>query len=455
MAWDAAFEAAPAASEDISQGASRITTLKTDIRDRAQVESNFGNIDTGYSDDGRANPGSARTFNGTTAPTQLLSPNGTDPAIGPSGFSATLGTNDTGRLWLDTSGDANVPILKWWDGNSWNPVQPAVSTENILSINGSMEVWQRGTAATAYVSTGTYLADRWVVYDVSATDTALMSRADTLAVSGATSQYSLKLKGDTGVGAVSVAQRIEAAYAPQYTGNISVSGHVFVDDDDDGTQSGNTTVTIRLRTPNNATDNDFSGGTTERANTAASGTLTNSRFTFGNINTSAYTNIAHGLEVQIQIASGALDSTAKAVYITDLQIEATDQATGFLYRSRAIELPKCKRYYEKTYDHDTAPATATTPEGSLVLTWHDGSTAQDVNWRFQQEKIRNDYTVTIYNPNDGTVAEARNYNAGSDVTGVVVESAMDTAGTNGVTIAIPSATAGHEIALHAVADAEL
>ena len=89
------------------------------IRERANVEHDWSDssIDGAYSELGRHNPGSARAFFGTTAPTTLWKPDGTAGAD-------TAGTPglDDGRLWVD-SDDNNRLYVR--DAAAWELVNPA------------------------------------------------------------------------------------------------------------------------------------------------------------------------------------------------------------------------------------------------------------------------------------------------------------------------------------------
>ena len=61
---------------------------------------------------------------------------------------------------------------------------------------------------------------------------------------------------------------------------------------------------------------------------------------------SSYTNIAYGLQVEIQIPSGSLNSTSKFFIITEVQLEKGSVATPFARRNVGEELALCQRYYQ-------------------------------------------------------------------------------------------------------------
>jgi len=64
---------------------------------------------------------------------------------------------------------------------------------------------------------------------------------------------------------------------------------------------------------------------------------------------------ATGATGQTQLAS----TNGATWYITGVQLEVGTQATSFEYRQYGTELALCQRYFEKSYNTDVAPATAT------------------------------------------------------------------------------------------------
>jgi hypothetical protein len=57
------------------------------------------------------------------------------------------------------------------------------------------------------------------------------------------------------------------------------------------------------------------------------------------------------------------DSTDNEIQITGVQLEVGEQATPFEHRSFGDELARCQRYYEKSYDHGTAPGASNNSTG--------------------------------------------------------------------------------------------
>ena len=103
--WSTTYEADPTATDPVSQGDDHLRAVKTEIRRRAAVEHDWGNIAASTNDTGRHFPGSGRVFSQNTAPT-------VDGTSGASClFKADLNAGqacDGGRLWVDKDGPDNV-----------------------------------------------------------------------------------------------------------------------------------------------------------------------------------------------------------------------------------------------------------------------------------------------------------------------------------------------------------
>jgi len=99
VAWDAAYELLPTDTEAVAVGASRIRSVKVEVRDRVEEEHCFGAAGGSgcVTNSGFHRIGSAKAFYNVTTPTNLANP----------GASA-LGANDGGRLWIDVNGPDNV-----------------------------------------------------------------------------------------------------------------------------------------------------------------------------------------------------------------------------------------------------------------------------------------------------------------------------------------------------------
>ncbi len=108
QAWTAAYELDPTATDPVSQGDDHLRAVKTEVRDRAETEHQWGSgLGLVTTDTGRHLFGSARVFFQTAAP----------PVTGAVGDLCLTEADrdgnrfcDAGRLWLDQDGADNVAL---------------------------------------------------------------------------------------------------------------------------------------------------------------------------------------------------------------------------------------------------------------------------------------------------------------------------------------------------------
>lgn len=448
MPWDSVFESVPDPTEDISLGASRITTTKADLRERAETEHNFGTLIAGNTDDGRLNPGAARAFSGTATPTAIKSFNGTNHASLPNASSPALGANDEGRLWIDEN--TSPGLLRWYDGAQWRPtvvsgVAGAATPVRNRFINGSFEVWQRGFAASA-IPTGSnaYWADRWFCRAAGAA-TATQARVSSGLPTGAVSRFGIQIVGGAGVTTLDIVQRIEAAWCRQmldvtclFTWLILYTG-------------GTVTPTILLGEPSAVDDFTVVNNRVTTAHTTAVGNgriqwvLTMSSATFPTL-------LANGLEVRVRFPAGSLDNVAENVVITDGMAAVTNTTPPFEHRPLPYELPMCQRYYTKTFPYATPAAqNSAVTAGSLVQYIHSSGDGVGAQWRFPVT-MRATPTVTTYNPT--AAASTWDEDGGADTQAAAL--VANASGDSGVQLAaITAGNNGSNYLVQASADAEL
>jgi hypothetical protein len=117
-------------------------------------------------------------------------------------------------------------------------------------------------------------------------------------------------------------------------------------------------------------------------------------------------------------ATGAVSvvgTSGATFYITGVQLEVGSQATSFDFRSIGQELLLCQRYYEKSYDQATKPATAISYGGIvfLALGYLGVNCNTGCSFCYRVTK-RTNPTVTIYSPQTGAAGYAR-VGSGGDI----------------------------------------
>lgn len=111
------------------------------------------------------------------------------------------------------------------------------------------------------------------------------------------------------------------------------------------------------------------------------------------------------------------------------------------------ELVACQRYYEKSYNQNTAPGAASTTAGSLNERANGTNHIYSVQFKVTKRTSPN---VTLYNPNSGASGSWRDTTASADKT-----ASSSSIGDSGFHVSIASSVDGNATGGHFVADAEL
>jgi hypothetical protein len=154
-------------------------------------------------------------------------------------------------------------------------------------------------------------------------------------------------------------------------------------------------------------------------------------------------------------ATGAvtLISTLNATFdITGVQLERGSNATSFEFRDYGRELILCQRYYEKSYNVDVVPGTATTAGAILFQVSSATQTCFNSQRPFAVQK-RATPTITYYNPNSGAINSIRDASASSDFS--VLGNFHIGASSTGAVATNSNVTANNQYQAHYTASIEL
>jgi hypothetical protein len=127
-------------------------------------------------------------------------------------------------------------------------------------------------------------------------------------------------------------------------------------------------------------------------------------------------------------ATSVVGTNGATFYITGVQLEVGSSATGFEYRQYGQELALCQRYFEKSYDISTAPATVTGNGecDSCISSAGGGNLLQTI--KFSVSKRASGATITGYNSSTGATGTwLTTNNAGIETTNAIT---FDLVGTN-------------------------
>ena len=255
-------------------------------------------------------------------------------------------------------------------------------------INGDFGVWQRGTSFTSVFNVVT--SDRWFVGYDSGSPTQTISRQAFTPGTAPVAGYEYPYYFDW---AVSSASTMTIRYLWTKIENVQTYAGQTVTLSFWAKAASSTTISSYL------VQNFGSGGSGNVTSSSQSNTLTTSwqRFT-QTISVASISGKTIGtgsyLEADLQINSGSVQ-----VSVFGVQLEAGSVATAFQTATGTIqgELAACQRYFEKSYELTTAPATNTTA-GIAMGPMATVSGSNNINTISYKVAKRISPTIKIYTP---------------------------------------------------------
>jgi hypothetical protein len=238
-----------------------------------------------------------------------------------------------------------------WNGSNWVVLAPIMGGRNKI-INGNMAVWQRGTSF-ADPANMSYITDRWTAV----WGTAGRTFARHAGFSNA--RYCLRIQrnsGSTGTGNSGIATFLETTESIPFQGKkitLSFDARCGVNYSASGSQ-----ITAYVFTGTGIDESSstwYTPGWTGNTQIIGQGvtlTTTAQKFTFTGTVPSNATQIAVYLIGIPTGTAGASDYWE----ITNVQLEEGAIATPFEYEDFGTTLKKCQRYFEKSFQLETAPA---------------------------------------------------------------------------------------------------
>ncbi len=141
--WNAAFEASPAGTDNISQGDDKIREDKVAVRERAEREHIWGTSETN-ANHGWHREGSAMAYVDASEPTNR-----------PDGATGLTAAIDEGRLWIDTDGGA-TPFY-YTSGGAWAKCFSSITDDGTDVTFGNDVIATNDITATGSVNADTFL----------------------------------------------------------------------------------------------------------------------------------------------------------------------------------------------------------------------------------------------------------------------------------------------------------
>jgi hypothetical protein len=237
---------------------------------------------------------------------------------------ARIAKGTAGQVFTMNSG-ATAPE---WATPSTAPTSYGYAAGKNALLNGSFEIWQRGTSSSG----NAYLADRWYSALVSGTGT--FAQETSVVPTGSTN--SIKFTASA-TAQPALYQAIETANAIRYAGQtVTVSGLIAA--------STSTGFTIDVQ-HSSSVDNGVTGSWTSITATSG-GTATATSTTFVAIS-GVYAIPSTAKSLRVRIFTTSTIANADVVYFDNLQLEGGSTVTTFQRAtgSYGTELEACQRYY--------------------------------------------------------------------------------------------------------------
>jgi hypothetical protein len=321
------------------------------------------------------------------------------------------------------------------DDGSWALPEPVGALPEVI-LNGSMQLWQRGTSFTSPASTS-YIADRWTtVYGFGTGDLDMSQTAlGDVAIHTATGQrleYGMRTTVATAEAAVAATefhlfeQMIEGNRALPYMHNeFTVSFWVR-------SSTGSKTYSFFVRNSGGPPDKSFvKTFTVDTANTWERKTIT---VPTQNQTGTWYYDERIGMHIGISLMAGAnfhttdnqwndgnflgvsgmdnfFDTLSRTFDITGVQIDLGPDALPYRGLPFDEDYEECLRYYQKSFAYATTPSATATGSSSI----NAASTSPILMIEYQRD-MRVVPTTTFWNYNSGTSGTWYNFTATGNVT---------------------------------------
>jgi hypothetical protein len=230
-----------------------------------------------------------------------------------------------------------------WDGTQWTVLAPIAGGRNAV-INGSFNVWQRGTSFNG--SSPYYGADRWFFARPGAVAGSTLSRQ----ASGLTGfAYCARMQRDSGTtntSEVRIFQSLETINSLQFAGKqITVSFYVRSGANYSGGSNTRINVGSGTGTDQQLGNTGYTGYALVAQLATITPTSTWTRYSVTGSVSSSATEVGFEINYTPTGTAGANDY----IEITGVQLEAGAVATPFEFEDFGSTLEKCQRYYFRSF----------------------------------------------------------------------------------------------------------
>lgn len=312
-------------------------------------------------------------------------------------MSKIAGTAGTTKLTLSGTAEVRVTVHA-------QDIPPATVTTfaNVAGRNGGLEVWQRGTSIAVAASTTAYTADGWYLATGTNQASVVARQAGLVNTNGFAARVQ-RNNGQTGTGTMRFAFPLDTDELIRPVGNTIQLIFTVRAGANWSPTSGTLTYNIYFGTAAAAkrAGSAYTGETnpiTGSINLTAGG----SAVQVAAISTSTIGTVAQA-EIQFSWIPTGTAGTNDWFEIDDLDMRTVPTGLAiptlvFESTDFVMDLTRCLRHYEKSYDYSTAPGTATVTPAVIYLFGTTPATGNYYGYFFMQQK-RAQPTVTYYSYN--------------------------------------------------------
>lgn len=353
------------------------------------------------------------------------------------------GGSNPGFKWDEAAGELKFSN----DGSSYSSLSSSGgATKNYLA-NSAFEFWQRGSVVTITDGNFSYQADRWYVKNSLGTNGVITYSRVTGVSDGA--KYGAKVQISTAPTAAQnngteLFQTIENPLSLElYNQTASFSAKIKA-------LNNVTQVGLQFMYKTTEAKVDTTIGS-ESLCTVNSSTFSNCSISGQALGTSMTTSGVVGVRIRITAVSSGNTYDLNNGYTVELAMLNKGAAAASWQRmgsSYGAELAYCQRFYEKSYELETDPGTATTNPGNILF----GCWTTSAGYGTVTYKVNKRTTVghTVYNTNSGATTTC--YEPGSGLDRAVSD---DTDSSSGFTFSTTCSAAPDACRFHYVTDAEI
>lgn len=300
--------------------------------------------------------------------------------------------------------------------NNGVPITATASFRNIINRNGSMDIWQRGTAITIGASATLYGPDGW--YLSAGANQQCTASAVTALVSGSTQAGQFqRAQSQTGTTSQTIGFPMDTDEVNMCLGKPLALQFVYAT----GANWSPANVVINAVFGTGSVVKQVNGYTNQTIIVSSTIVLAaGASATKVFLNSGALTvptNVTQG-EVQFVYSPVGTAGANDWIQLDDIQLEPYQVPTPFDRIPFDMALHRCKRHYQKTFPYATAPAAAAGTVNAVAALTQVANALPTAIWKLSPP-MRITPTATAFSPTTGASTAWRNITGAADVASTI------------------------------------